>query len=175
MRRVNDRLAMRPACAGDAPLLCSWWNDGALMAHAGFPQGLGITVREVALQLGKDAASHRMILLEEGRPVGEAVWRPKGGAAEIGIKICVPSARGRHLGTQYLHALLRMLFGQYGFEVICLTTAAENGRARHVYEKLGFVQTASFPFQTKQMPRPCKAMEYRLTKETYMLLWGQAF
>ena len=116
-------------------------------------------------------------MLEGGCPVGEAVWRPaeEKGAAEIGIKLCVPSARGRGLGTQYLHRLLRYLFGPGGFALVTLTTAEENRRARHVYEKLGFVQTAVFPFQTSQMPQACKALEYRLKKETYAALWGQAF
>lgn len=163
--------------AQDAALLCRWWNDGSIMAHAGFPQGLGTTAREVTAQLQADASSHRLLLLEQGCPVGEAVWRTAGelGTAEIGIKLCVPSARGRGLGTQYLHRLLRYLFGPGGFRLVTLTTAAENRRARHVYEKLGFVQTAAFSFQTKQMPQACEALEYRLKKETYAALWGQAF
>lgn len=74
--------------------MCRWWNDGAVMAHAGFPQRLGTTVEEVAAQLKADASSHRLLLLEDGCPVGEAVWRlaEEKGAAEIGIKPCVPSA-----------------------------------------------------------------------------------
>lgn len=177
LSRRSDRLALRPASEQDAALLCRWWNDGAVMAHAGFPQGLGTTAEEVAAQLKADASSHRLLLLEDGCPVGEAVWRPaeEKGAAEIGIKLCVPSARGRGLGTQYLHRLLRYLFGPEGFALITLTTAEENRRARHVYEKLGFVQTAVFSFQTSQMPQACKALEYRLKKETYAALWGQAF
>ena len=147
--------------------MCRWWNDGSIMAHAGFPQGLGTTAREVTAQLQADASSHRLLLLEQGCPVGEAVWRTAGepGTAEIGIKLCVPSARGRGLGTQYLHRLLRYLFGPGGFRLVTLTTAAENRRARHVYEKLGFVQTAAFSFQTKQMPQACEALEYRLKNE----------
>ena len=172
---MDKMLTMRPACAGDAPLLCSWWNNGALMAHAGFPQGIGITEQEIILQMKHDKASHRLMLLENGNSVGEAVWRSRNGIAEIGIKICVPTALNRHLGTQYLQELLRMLFKEYGFEQVVLTTSVENNRARHVYEKLGFVQTATFSFQTWQMPHPCNALEYRLTKEAYMCLWGQVF
>ena len=177
LKNGHDGLELRPASAQDAALLCRWWNDGSIMAHAGFPQGLGTTAREVAAQLQADASSHRLLLLEQSRPVGEAVWRTAGepGTAEIGIKLCVPSARGRGLGTQYLHRLLRYLFGPGGFRLVTLTTATENRRARHVYEKLGFVQTAAFSFQTKQMPQACEALEYRLKKETYAALWGQAF
>lgn len=175
--RRSDGLALRTASEQGAALLCRWWNDGAVMAHAGFPQRLGTTVEEVAAQLKADASSHRLLLLEDGCPVGEAVWRlaEEKGAAEIGIKPCVPSARGRGSGTQYLHRPLRYLFGPGGFALITLTTAEENRRARHVYEKLWFVQTAVFLFQTSQMPQACKALEYRLKKETYAALWGQVF
>ena len=34
-------LTIRNATAEDAPLLERWWNDGALMAHAGYPNGTG--------------------------------------------------------------------------------------------------------------------------------------
>ena len=36
-------LTIRSAVAEDAPLLAKWWNDGAVMAHAGFPDGTGQT------------------------------------------------------------------------------------------------------------------------------------
>ncbi len=106
------------------------------MAHAGFPQRLGTTVEEVAAQLKADASSHRLLLLEDGCPVGEAVWRlaEEKGAAEIGIKLCVPSARGRGLGTQYLHRLLRYLFGPGGFALITLTGRGKPARKACVRE-----------------------------------------
>lgn len=34
-------LTIRDAMAVDAEQLTAWWNDGAVMAHAGFPNGLG--------------------------------------------------------------------------------------------------------------------------------------
>lgn len=36
-------LAIRNAAPADVPLLVKWWNDGAVMAHAGFPNGLHTT------------------------------------------------------------------------------------------------------------------------------------
>lgn len=43
----HDDLVIRNAAACDASLLCNWWNDGRIMAHAGYPNGLGITEQEV--------------------------------------------------------------------------------------------------------------------------------
>ena len=40
-------LTIRTAVPSDAAQLTAWWNDGTVMAHAGFPNGLGITVDKV--------------------------------------------------------------------------------------------------------------------------------
>lgn len=29
------------ATTADAVILTNWWNDGAIMVHAGFPKGIG--------------------------------------------------------------------------------------------------------------------------------------
>ena len=42
-----ENLTIRQAEVADAKQLAAWWNDGAVMAHAGFPNGLGTTEEEV--------------------------------------------------------------------------------------------------------------------------------
>ena len=39
-------LTIRQAEVADAKQLAAWWNDGAVMAHAGFPNSLGTTEEE---------------------------------------------------------------------------------------------------------------------------------
>jgi uncharacterized protein YodC (DUF2158 family) len=39
----NSNLTIRNATSKDTSILCKWWNDGKVMAHAGFPNGLGIS------------------------------------------------------------------------------------------------------------------------------------
>ena len=46
MHLQYDDLTIRSALPSDAPQLVCWWNDGAVMAHAGFPLGLGTTVEK---------------------------------------------------------------------------------------------------------------------------------
>ena len=46
-----NELTIRNADAGDAAQLTAWWNDGAVMAHAGWPKGLGTTVEAVTAEL----------------------------------------------------------------------------------------------------------------------------
>lgn len=42
-----ENLTIRQAEVADAKQLAAWWNDGAVMAHAGFPNGLGTTEEEI--------------------------------------------------------------------------------------------------------------------------------
>ena len=86
-----ERITLRNAGAADAAQLAAWWNDGALMAHAGFPNGTGQTPESVAADIRKDADGvHQRLIIElDGRPVGEMMYENLGdGTAEIGIKIC---------------------------------------------------------------------------------------
>ena len=129
-----DTLLIRDAVTADAQQLTAWWNDGAVMAHAGFPLGLGTTVEKVIAGLGNG----RLILEENERLIGEACYRKVGeGIAEIGIKICETDCQNRGLGRVILSMLIAWLF-ERGYEKIVLDTNLTNLRAQHVYESLGF-------------------------------------
>lgn len=128
----------------DAARLCGWWNDGAVMAHAGFPDGLGTTEEKVRRQLSTQAEGPRRVLVIEadGVPVGEMSYHDQGGGvAEIGIKICDASQQGKGYGPLYLKMLIGSLFSA-GFREIRLDTNVKNERAQHVYEALGFEKAA---------------------------------
>ena len=130
----HKTLTIRTAIPADAPQLVSWWNDGAVMAHAGFPNGLGTTAEKEAARL----PGSRMIILEGDRPIGECNARRTGdGIAEIGIKICETDCRNRGVGRIVLSMLIGHLFSE-GCSKIILDTNLNNLRAQHVYEKLGF-------------------------------------
>lgn len=133
-------LCIRNAVAPDAPILAAWWNDGAVMAHAGFPLGLGTTSQAVEESLAKnrDDTGRRLIIEYKKRPIGECSYRNVGeGAAEIGIKICEVDHQEKGLGRVILSLLIRELFAM-GFDKILLDTNLLNIRAQHVYELLGF-------------------------------------
>ncbi len=135
-------LRIRNATQEDAPRLAAWWNDGRVMAHAGFPHGLGTTPEEVArkLQEDREETGRRLILEERGRPIGEMCYRMMGqGKAEIGIKICEQDRQEHGLGRIFLSMLLKALFAR-GIEMVTLDTDLENRRAQHVYELLGFTR-----------------------------------
>lgn len=134
----QDKIVIRDALDADSNLLAQWWNNGRVMEHAGFPNGLGITVEQVSVQLQSNEKERRLIMEENGIPIGEMCYRNKGGnIAEIGIKICDFSRQNRGLGKIFLSMLLKELFTM-GYVKIVLDTDIKNKRAQHVYEQLGF-------------------------------------
>ena len=158
-------LTVRDAVAGDAAQLTAWWNDGAVMAHAGFPNGLGTTVEKVIAGLGNGC----LVLEEGGRLIGEACYRKVGEAvAEIGIKICETDCQNRGLGRVILSMLISWLFKQ-GFEKIVLDTNLTNLRAQHVYESLGFQKLrVNIDSWTDQLGNKQSSVDYELTEDNFV-------
>lgn len=168
MQREN--LCIRSAREDDAQLLCAWWNDGAVMAHAGFPHGLGITPERVREQIRaeSDDTVRRFVIEIDGEAAGEMSYRHMGDAADIGIKICVPTLRERGYGRRLLTMFIKMLFDEKGYQKIVLDTNLKNRRAQHVYELLGFrrVRVAYGGF-TDQTGEKQDVVYYELTREQF--------
>lgn len=135
MKKIQyENLTIRQADVSDAKQLAAWWNDGTVMAHAGFPNGVGTTEDEVIRGLGKGC----LVIQENGRLIGECSYRNiASDVAEIGIKICESDCQNRGLGRKILSLLIGWLF-QNGYSKIVLDTNLKNTRAQHVYEALGF-------------------------------------
>lgn len=159
----TSNLTIRDATVDDAVQLAEWWNDGEVMAHAGFPLGLGTTVEKIAESLirDRDDTRRRLIIEVDSVRVGEMSYRrvddtrlsENSGSdipfdkaisrsdicptAEIGIKICDPAYQNRGLGKKLLCMLISELF-RVGYQKIVLDTNLNNTRAQHVYEQLGF-------------------------------------
>ena len=134
VRIQHENLTIRQAEAADAKQLAAWWNDGAVMAHAGFPNGLGTTEEEIIERFGNGC----MVIEESDRLIGECNYRNiADGVAEIGIKICETDYQNRGVGRKVLSMLIGWLF-RNGYSKIVLDTNLTNTRAQHVYESLGF-------------------------------------
>lgn len=170
MRLCFRDLTIRNAEGTDAAQLCAWWNDGRVMAHAGFPNGLGTTAEKIAASLATDSddTRRRLIIEYRGRPIGEMNYRlTDAKTAEIGIKICDFSMQEKGLGRMFLSMLCQALFGR-GCEKIALDTNLNNLRAQHVYELLGFQKLGvRYDCWEDQLGRPQSAVDYALTPETF--------
>jgi len=164
----HKNLTVRTAETKDAEQLAAWWNDGTIMEHAGFPNGLGITVEQVIQGMRED----RLVLEENGRLIGEACYRTIGAnVAEIGIKICETDCQNRGVGRIILSMLLWHLFDS-GVEKVVLDTNLNNLRAQHVYETLGFRKVrTNIDSWIDQLGRLQSSVDYELTKDDFIAFW----
>jgi len=168
-------LTIRNAVFADAKQLVSWWNDGDIMAHAGFPNGLGIPDSKID-KVGKsfeDSDDFGRVLVIEycGKPIGEMSYRtPEDKVAEIGIKICDANMQERGLGVTLLSMLIDALFTHYGYEKIMIDTNLNNKRTQHVYEKkLGFQFThIAENSWTDQLGQLQSSIHYEMTKDNWI-------
>ena len=91
MKIIYNDLCIRNAEGKDCEQLAIWWNDGSVMAHAGFPNGLGTTAEKIKEQIANDSDTAKRLLIIEyrGTSVGEmSFYVHEGKKVEIGIKIC---------------------------------------------------------------------------------------
>lgn len=170
MHIEQNGLCIRNAGAGDCEQLAAWWNDGRVMAHAGFPNGLGTTPERIREQIAPDSddTRRRLIIEYQGQAIGETSYTNiGGGSAQIGIKICEEVFQEKGLGRVILSLLIRQLFAN-GFTKIVLDTNLNNRRAQHVYELLGFEKLrVNIDAWTDQLGQPQSFIDYELTPEHF--------
>ena len=171
MKRIYQDILIREAAAADAAQLCAWWNDGSVMAHAGFPNGLGTNVQRILAQINDTASRHyRHVIEYQGRLIGEMNYRETvPGECEIGIKICDASMQNKGLGKIILSLFIDALFNEYGYQKIVLDTNLANTRAQHVYEQLGFQKLrVNIDSWKDQLGRSQSSVDYELTKDSFV-------
>lgn len=168
MNLAHNNLRIRDAAADDAALLTKWWNDGSVMAHAGFPNGLGTTVEKTLAQIAActDESFCMLVIELDGNPIGEMNYRNcSDDAAEIGIKICEATARQKGYGTRLITMLVSALF-EIGYRKVVLDTNLKNTRAQHVYEKIGFRKLRiNHDAWTDQLGEPQSSVDYEIYPE----------
>ena len=170
----NGSLSIRNAGPDDAGLLCSWWNDGKVMAHAGFPNGIGISKTEVLELLDKDNDLQCRLILElKNEPIGEMNYRTlEERTAEIGIKICDFDQQNKGYGSEFLRMLMDYLFVQKDYSKVILDTNLKNERAQLVYERLGFKKVRKNINKWRdQLGEMQSSVDYEMTKEAYQQLY----
>lgn len=138
----NKNLVVRPANRDDAKVLCEWWSDGKIMAHAGFPNGIKTDIDKLIDRLSKQNDNARILIIEiDTKKVGEMSYKIEDNVAEIGIKICDFKYQEKGYGTKAIKMLIKYLFNYMQVKKVILDTNLKNTRAQHVYEKLGFKKT----------------------------------
>lgn len=183
MELEQGKLCIKNAEQEDCKQLVSWWNDGAVMAHAGFPNGLGTNEEKVQKQIAADSddTRRRLIIWYDRNRIGEMSYVNLGDnleeigedaienhTADIGIKICNPTFQEKGLGKIVLSMLIRELFSR-GYTKIVLDTNLKNKRAQHVYERLGFQKVnIRMDAWIDQVGEKQSVVDYELTKEHFV-------
>ena len=163
-------ICIRNVESADCEQLATWWNDGSVMAHAGFPHGLGTSADIIREQLSNDTddTRRRLIIEYQDKLIGEMSYTNIGNnTAQMGIKICDPEYQNRGLGKIILSMLINELFSR-GYEKIVLDTNLRNLRAQHVYETIGFQKVkVNIDAWIDQVGVPQSFIDYELTPDTF--------
>lgn len=139
----QDQLHIRSAKTTDAKQLADWWQDGEIMAHAGFPNGLKIDLQALENRVATQTESNELLIIEQAdEAIGEMSYQINEQSATMGIKICDLSQQEKGYGTICIKLMIDYLFNQRFVTKIELDTNLTNQRAQHVYEALGFQKTA---------------------------------
>lgn len=165
----NNDLVIREATYLDAEQLCSWWENGKIMAHAGFPNGIRTDIDVLRNNLRQNKENFKTLIIEiNSKPVGEMNFRIEAKIAEIGIKICNFSYHEKGYGTKALKILISYLFDEMNVDKIILDTNLTNTRAQHVYENLNFKKVdVKINSWTNQLGELQSSINYELTKDLF--------
>ena len=143
---------LRPAERGDIPLFVRWFTDARTTQFLALRSPMGQAMEERWFEgmldhHGRERWFFVICRLEDGRAVGSLdlhdIDQVNGGAG-IGIAIGDPADTSQGYGSDALSVLLDFGFGELRLVRLWLDVYDFNERARHVYERLGFVHEATF-------------------------------
>ncbi len=141
------RVDLRPMEPSDAEALWRWNHDPDVFRwmQENYPQSLA-QVRKRLEERATNAYGEVLLgiqVREGGELIGLVRLRdaePETGCAELDIYIGEKAYWGRGHATDAMRTVCRYGFDKMRLHKISLTVATENHPARHVYEKVGFVE-----------------------------------
>lgn len=181
MRIEKETITIRSARIADAVQLNNWWNDRAVMQHAGFPNGIGQTLNGTiqAIQNWQDIIGQLCLIEIDDRPIGELSYRINSdGVAYTGWKICEVNYQNQGYGPQIIRLLFNYLFtdptikNSWPIKRVQWDTLLENKRAQYVYEtklkarKIGIRENV----WQDQLGNWRSSVDYAITREEFLVL-----
>ena len=155
----------------EASLLLYWWNDGEIMAHAGFPLGLNTSLEKVKQNILKNNETRQLLIIYcDNLPIGEMNFEIKNNIAQFGIKICNKDFQNNGYGVAVLNELFKYLFETKNVDKIECDTNLKNIRSQYVYEKklnMKRIKTFYNSF-INQIGEKCSVTVFEITKNDYM-------
>lgn len=150
---TGNRVSLRPWRRDDLSILRRWHDDGEVLRYWGERQPLvteGAFERHV--QPGERYTEFQgtgsfCICDENSWPIGHLQYdggESRDRRAHLSVLIGERDARDKGYGTELVVLLLNWLFNQRNMHRAWLTVQADNHRAIHVYEKIGFVHEGTY-------------------------------
>ena len=162
MNILGPRIRIRPTRHGDLPFLQALWNDGTVMRHKGYPNGMDVTAQcmerwwattpqsqQFDLSLSSLATPHCTIELLDSTPIGELTYTLDAHKrAHVDLKLSQTYWRQGY-ATEAMILALRELFTTTGITKVLTEPTAENIDAHHLYARCGFQQmpTENHPYR----------------------------
>ena len=143
---------LRPGERADIPIFVRWMSDARTTEFLAIRSPIGQAMEERWFEdmldhHGRDRWFFVIALLADERPVGaidlHAIDLTNGGAG-LGILIGDPADTSQGYGSDAIRALVDFAFGELRLQRVWLDVYDDNARGRHVYERIGFVQEATF-------------------------------
>jgi len=138
---------LRPVEKEDLPRYIRWLSDTDVLAYFGSYLPFTIVNEETWYEsMSKDQSVINFAITYEGRHVGGCGFSNinyRQQSAEVGLFIGEKEVWDKGLGQDTLRTMLTYGFDQLNLHRIYLRVFAENKRAIHAYEKVGFVHEAN--------------------------------
>lgn len=138
----GDLVELRAVEREDVPRYVPWFNDEEVVAYFGRYEPMALAEEEHWYESqGSNPEVRNYAMYYQGEHVGGAGYAHlnfKDRNAEVGLFIGRKDLWDKGLGADTLRALLRHGFDQLNLHRIYLRVFAENARAVHCYENVGF-------------------------------------
>jgi RimJ/RimL family protein N-acetyltransferase len=138
----GERIVLRAIEREDLPNYVRWFNDERVLAYFGRYVPMSMVQEEKWYESMLDDPSVVNFAVElEQEHIGGAGFcglDGKNRSAEVGLFVGLPELWGQGLGRDILQTLIAFGFDQLNLNRISLRVFADNKRAVHLYEKVGF-------------------------------------
>jgi RimJ/RimL family protein N-acetyltransferase len=141
----SSNIIIKETSNEDLVNIISLWNNGEVMSFVGFPNGLGITTKEMSEWLNwaiaKPGRCHYSIYHNEIGYCGETFYNVDDiyKTAALDIKL-IPEAQGKGIAEYALRFAIDQAFQQGKANRVYVDPHSDNLKAWNLYRKLGFIK-----------------------------------
>ena len=141
---IGDKVYLRALERSDAPVVLPWFNDSDILRFTRRYRPMNAQAEERYIEQVTQSEENVVLLVvrrEDDRPIGVTSFHQmnvKNRNAVWGIIVGDKTSWGRGYGTEATALMMRYGFETLNLHRVTLHVFADNPRAIHVYEKLGF-------------------------------------